>query len=304
MMTGIDLLHEPAPELLEKITREDLVAIAFGYYARLTPLQMLAFYNAVANNGCYMKPKIVKEIRNGVFVYKNRPEIMIKQICSEGTLKKVKNLLEGVVQRGTARVIRKAPYKIAGKTGTAKIYDVSVGDYVNRYVASFCGYFPADDPKYSCIVVEYNMRGINVYGSDVAAPVFKEIADKVYATRIDIKTKEIKIPDTLSFPEVSVGFRKDVEDIYQGLNMRLFYSGNNQEWVSVTKSADNKTITEKDCYKSFSGQKIPNVIGMKAKDAVYILEKAGMKVLVSGAGRVIGQKNLLESKTVELRLSI
>ncbi|HNW69323.1 MAG TPA: penicillin-binding transpeptidase domain-containing protein [Bacteroidales bacterium] len=296
--TGVDLYNETSPDF--PVRREDLTAIAFGYSVKLTPLQVLAFYNAVANNGTYMKPKIVKEIRNNSAVYQNNPEIMIRQICSESTINKVKKLLEGVVSRGTARVIRKAPYKIAGKTGTARIYDEELKEYVDRYCASFCGYFPADDPKYSCIVVEHNMRGVNVYGSDVAAPVFKEISDKVYATRVDIKTKEIKMPDTLSAPVLLIGYRKDVENIYGGLNLKLIYGGGNSQWVSVTK--DTRRIYEKD--KVIKAQRIPDVKGMKAKDAVWMLERAGLKVIVEGTGKVVEQLFTPEKKTVKIKLSL
>ncbi len=299
--SGIDLDNEPDPYLPIKI--EDLTAAAFGYSIKLTPLQVLGLYNAVANNGKYMQPKLVREIRrNGVLVYKNSPVVLINQICSEGTLKKVQHLLEGVVIRGTARNISKAPYKIAGKTGTARIWDEATVGYIDRYIASFCGYFPADDPKYSCIVVEYKMQGGEVYGSQVAAPVFKEIADKVFATRVDIKTKEIKMPDTLSIPLLPVGYRQDVEDVYTGLNVNLILKGGSSEWVNTARSDDYKTIYEKDV--TLPKSRIPDVKGMTAKDAVYVLEKAGLNVLVKGAGRVAGQRFLPEGKTVELILSL
>ncbi len=300
--SGIDLDNEPDPYL--PIKYEDLTAAAFGYSIKLTPLQVLGLYNAVANNGKYMKPKLVKEIRrNGVLIKENSPEVLIAQICSEATLKKVRSLLEGVVTRGTARNIRKAPYKVAGKTGTARIWDEATRGYIDRYIASFCGYFPADDPKYSCIVVEYKMQGSEVYGSQVAAPVFKEIADKVYATRVDIKSKEIKMPDTLSAPVVDFGYREDIENIYSGLNINLILKGGATEWVNTSRSDDLKRVYVKDNLVK-NNNKIPDVKGMKARDAVYLLEKAGWTVLLKGAGRVIEQKTVLGSKTIELILSV
>jgi len=217
-------------------------------------------------------------------------------------LKKVRALLEGVVTRGTARNIRKAPYKVAGKTGTARIWDEATRGYIDRYIASFCGYFPADDPKYSCIVVEYKMQGGEVYGSQVAAPVFKEIADKVFATRVDIKSRELKMPDTLSAPLLDIAFRQDVEDVYTGLNVNLIFKGRASDWVSTTPSDDYKRIYVNDM--NVKGSKIPDVKGMTAKDAVYLLEKAGMDVVVKGAGWVKEQRNNMENKTVELILSI
>lgn len=299
--SGIDLDNEPEPYL--PIKYEDLTAAAFGYSIKLTPLQVLGLYNAVANNGKYMKPKLVKEIRrNGVLIRENSPEVLIARICSEATLKKVRSLLEGVVTRGTARNISKAPYKVAGKTGTARIWDEATRGYIDRYIASFCGYFPADDPKYSCIVVEYKMQGSEVYGSQVAAPVFKEIADKVYATRVDIKSKVLKMPDTLSAPVVDFGYREDIENIYSGLNINLILKGGSSEWVSTSRSDDLKKVYVKD--NLIKNNKIPDVKGMKARDAVYLLEKAGWSVLVKGAGRVVEQKTVFENKTVELILSI
>lgn len=300
--SGIDLDNEPEPYL--PIKYEDLTAAAFGYSIKLTPLQVLGLYNAVANKGKYMQPQLVKEIRrNGILIKENSPKVLIDQICSEATLKKVQSLLEGVVTRGTARNLSKAPYKVAGKTGTARIWDEASKGYIDRYIASFCGYFPADDPKYSCIVVEYKMQGSEVYGSQVAAPVFKEIADKVYATRVDIKSKELKMPDTLSFPVLNVGYRQDVEDVYKGLNVNYIIKGGTSEWVSATRSDDYRKVYVND--KSVNNNsKIPDVKGMTAKDAVYLLEKAGMDVLITGIGRVNEQKNFIESKTVELTLSL
>jgi len=264
---------------------------------------VLGLYNAVANNGKYMQPKLVKEIsKDGIVVYQNSPEVLISRICSETTLKKVQNLLEGVVTRGTATNLSKAPYKVAGKTGTARIWDEATRGYIDRYIASFCGYFPADDPKYSCIVVEYKMQGSEVYGSQVAAPVFKEIADKVYATRVDIKTKELNMPDTLSAPLVLMGYRQDVEQIYSGLNMSLLYKGSGGDWINTERSDDYKRIYAND--KVIASAKIPDVKGMTAKDAVFLLEKAGLNVLVEGTGRVVRQTLSPGKNTVELKLSL
>jgi cell division protein FtsI (penicillin-binding protein 3) len=212
--------------------------------------------------------------------------------------------MEGVVIRGTAKNIKNSVYQIAGKTGTAKIYDPTVRSYIKNYVASFAGYFPADDPMYSCIVVEYNMKGTEVYGAQVAAPVFKEIADKVYATRVDIKSKEPLYTTPYIYPTVQVGNRNETEAVYKGLNLQIFPSGNSSEWVSVT--TDGKKISEKD--KVFSSNAIPDVIGMKAKDAVYILENLGLKVLIKGIGNVKTQsvkagEKILKNKVVVLTLS-
>ncbi len=282
--SGIDIDNEPQPRI--KVSYGDLLGIAFGYAIKITPMQVLTFYNAIANNGKYMKPMFVKEIkRTGVSVTKFNPVVIKEKICSDATLLKIKKLLEGVVIRGTATNIRNSVYKIAGKTGTAKIFDPVTKRYLKNYVASFAGYFPADDPKFSCIVVEYNMKGTEVYGAQVAAPVFKEIADRVYATRVDIKSKESPAPSVLSIPQVQVGYKLDIETIYQGLNFKLVPNGNTSDWVSI--SSFSNSIFEKD--KTFQTNIIPNVVNMKAKDAIYILESLGLTVIVKGKGTVSSQ---------------
>jgi cell division protein FtsI (penicillin-binding protein 3) len=295
--TGVDLANETPPNF--PIVKSDLTATSFGYSVKLTPLQILAFYNAVANNGRYMKPKVVKEFKYNNTSCVNFPEIVINKICSDKTLQKVQKLLEGVVERGTAHNIANSVYKIAGKTGTARIWDEDIRDYVDRYVASFCGYFPADDPKYSCIVVEYNMKGGEIYGSQVAAPVFKEIADKVYATRVDIKTKPLKMPDTLSAPCILTGYRTDVENIYSQLKYNPVYDGSGADWVSITKNVN--ALHQHD--KVIQGKEIPDVTGMTAKDAVYIVEQKGLNVVVKGAGRVVSQIFNPQKNQVVLTLS-
>ncbi len=301
--SGIDLDYEPTPRI--KISYGDLLGIAFGYALKVTPLQVLCFYNAVANSGKYMKPSFVKEIkRTGISVKKIEPQPLVDKICSDNTLAKMKKLLEGVVIRGTATNIRNSVYKIAGKTGTAKIYDPTAKSYIKNYVASFAGYFPADDPKYSCIVVEYNMKGTEVYGAQVAAPVFKEIADKVYATRVDIKSKETKQTYPIIYPSLPIGYRSETDAVYKGLNLQIVSGNNTSEWVSVTTSGNK--VFEKD--KIFSQTTIPDVMGMKAKDAVFILESFGLKVVINGLGKVKSQslkpgEKIYNHKVVVLTLS-
>ena len=282
--SGIDIDNEPQPRI--KVSYGDLLGIAFGYALKVTPMQVLTFYNAIANNGKYMKPMFVKEIkRTGVSITKFNPVVLKDKICSDATLLKIKKLLEGVVIRGTATNIRNSVYKIAGKTGTAKIYDPITKGYLKSYVASFAGYFPADDPKFSCIVVEYNMKGSEIYGAQVAAPVFKEIADRVYATRVDIKSKESTAPSVLSIPQVQVGYKSDIETIYQGLDFKFVPNGSSSDWVGI--STFSNSIFEKD--KTFQSNIIPNVVNMKAKDAIYMLESAGLTVIVKGKGTVSSQ---------------
>ena len=256
--------------------------IAHGYELMLTPLHTLTFYNAIANNGYYVRPQIVKHVKNANDIIQEFDTPYPEKIATKNSINTMKILLEGVVENGTADNIKHSNYKIAGKTGTAK--KVLNGRYVNRYYTSFAGFFPSDDPKYSCIVVIDNPKKYRIYGSDVAAPVFKEIADKIFISDdkyfTEIKEEEIKF----SFPQIRSGYRKDL--IYLSNNMGLSnHSVDESEWVK-TKLVDNSIYWEK----INSNQRyIPNVVGMTLKDAIYLLESRGLKVSFKGKGRVRSQ---------------
>ncbi|MDR0436857.1 MAG: transpeptidase family protein [Bacteroidales bacterium] len=225
---------------------------SMGYEVQLTPLQQLSFYNAVANNGRLMKPMFVEEIRSGGQIVKRfEPTVLESRIASEKTIKKVKGCLEGVVQNGTAKSLAKSPYKIAGKTGTAQINYNERGVERTRHRASFIGYFPADNPKYTCLVIVSNPSGIRVHGGEIAAPVFKEIADKVYATHLNM---EMELPDLEDFQPLKLVANTDKLD----------------EMKSSARSS----------------KQIPSVRGMTARDAVYVLESLGYKVMLNGRGIV------------------
>ncbi|MCD4834342.1 MAG: PASTA domain-containing protein [Bacteroidales bacterium] len=270
-----------------------LPQMSIGYEVRLTPLQMLTFYNAIANDGKMVQPKFVKGLMyHGDLVKIFDTKVLKQSICSRSTLRKVKIMLEGVVERGTAKNIRNTNYKIAGKTGTAQIANKESG-YIDKsrisYQASFAGYFPADNPKYSCIVV-VNAPSRNVYyGNIVAGPVFREIADKVYATNFEMydglnlatdeTTSEVKIPytknsykDELKYALTDLGINVNDKDVVS-------------DWVITTKldscvKLGNRTITE---------NLMPNVKGMGVKDAVFILENIGMSVELQGRGTILKQ---------------
>ncbi len=202
-----------------------------------------------------------------------------KKIATKNSINTMKLLLEGVVENGTADNIKHSNYKIAGKTGTAKkVYE---GRYINRYYTSFSGFFPSEDPKYSCIVVIDNPKKYRIGGSDVAAPVFKEIADKIFISDekyfTEIENEEFKF----SFPQIRSGFRKDL--VYLSNNMALSnHSTNESDWVR-TKLVDNSIYWEKINTNSIY---VPNVVGMTLKDAIFLLESRGLKVSFKGKGRV------------------
>jgi len=157
--------------------------MAYGYGLELTPLHTLTLYNAVANKGKMIKPFLVKSVKRTNKVKESYPtEVLVKKICSNQTLKKITMLLEGVVKNGTAKNIYNINFRIAGKTGTAQL--LKRGRHTKNYMTSFVGYFPLENPLYSCIVIIENPKGFRQYGSNVAAPVFKEVADKVYSSNI------------------------------------------------------------------------------------------------------------------------
>ena len=159
--------------------------MAHGYELQITPLQTLTFYNAIANDGKMVKPRFINEIRTMSKTLIEYPtEVLNDHIASKETITILQEMLEGVVLRGTAKNIKNNSYTIAGKTGTAQIAQNNAGYTKSNYKASFAGYFPASNPRFSCIVVINDPSEKSYYGSAVAAPVFKEIADKIFANNL------------------------------------------------------------------------------------------------------------------------
>ncbi|MFH1121438.1 MAG: penicillin-binding protein [Bacteroidota bacterium] len=284
---GLDIPGEGNPSIKDtksKIwSKVSLPWMSIGYEVAVTPLQTLAFYNAVANNGKMVKPQFVREIRlAGETVQSFTPIILLESITKNPeTLPKVRKLLEGVVEKGTATNLKNPVYKIAGKTGTAQIAQNNAGYNKSNYKASFVGYFPADHPRYSCIVVINNPRKGVYYGGSIAGPVFREIADKVFATRLD---HNIKTADTLpgSLPVSATGYIKDLETILKEINIQ--WTGDSQEYEYVRLNGSDSSLKMEP--RKTADLKIPDVTGMGARDAVFLLESAGLKVQVKGRGQV------------------
>lgn len=263
--------------------------MAFGYEVLISPMQTLMLYNAVANNGKMMKPYLVNAIQqNGITIKENEPVVLEEQICSEETLKQLKEALEGVVTSGTAKSLQNPFYTIAGKTGTALVANGKRGYADHIYQSSFAGYFPADKPQYSCIVVIKNKpHAKKYYGGAVAGPVFKEIADKLYALNVE-KHKVVK--RTTGIKKDSIGFyyagdTKDLKHVMNTLQVKYLDSASESSWSSVYASNFQPVINAKPVGK----KAMPNVIGMGLKDALYLLENMDMKVVVKGKGRVSAQ---------------
>jgi len=287
---GLGFLGEAEPRIKYPTDPDwwgpSLAWIAHGYEIKIAPIQTLTFYNAVANYGVMVKPKFVDEVReDGIPIRKFQTEVINPSLCSKTTLIKAQDMLKGVCIRGTGKNLKNRYYTIAGKTGTAVIANEDKG-YVNggakKYQASFCGYFPADNPKYSCIVVIVGPQGA-FYGGSVAGPVFRGIADKVYASYLDQGADSI--PKHREVPEVKPGVREDVMLFAQELGFKTQEQNMTADHVAVTNDSVTVFING---VNDIPGT-VPDVIGMGPSDATYLLEKSGYATKTNGFGRVYRQ---------------
>ncbi len=286
---GIQITGEPQPKIHRPGEKGwsgiSLPWMAYGYGFEITPLHTLTLYNAVANEGKMIKPVFVKNISKADEVEKDfETEVLNDKICSKKTLTKLKLMLEGVVERGTAKNIKGTHYRIAGKTGTAQILDN--GRYTQKYVTSFVGYFPAHQPKYSAIVLIKNPRGWQQYGNSVAAPVFKEIADNIYARDIALHMpmeKKVIVEEGV-LPLIKGGNQEELTMLCNELGIAT-HSQTEEEWVKSSRNG-----TSVNWKKAIAGKGlVPDVTGMTFRDALYLLEKSGLRVFYDGKGRVVTQ---------------
>ena len=303
---GEPLIRYPGDELWSGIT---LPMMSHGYEVRMTPLQVLNYYNTVANNGRMVKPRIVQSVNYyGKTIKEFRPEVIDPSICSKQTLEKVKQMLEGVVENGTAVNLNNEHFKIAGKTGTAQIanekYGYKLGTKVS-YQASFVGYFPAENPRYSCIVVVNSPSSDVYYGNLVAGPVFREIARKVYATSLDLQNGLHQEAGFLAeIPFSKNGHRHDLLTVLEHLEIPVRAGDGEDSWVSTRKTEDFIRLEPLTILENL----VPNVREMGVKDAVYLLESAGLKVIVQGRGKVTEQslppgKRIVKGEEIILKMS-
>ena len=246
--------------------------MAFGYGVSVTPLQTLTLYNAIANNGEMVKPQFVSEIKEwNKTIKKFDKQVINPKICSDETIKKLRAVLENVVKKGTGAKLYSKDFSMAGKTGTAQANYGKNGGNDKHYISSFVGFFPAENPKYSCIVVVHkpNTSGNNYYGADVAGPVFKRIAQKIFTD--SPSTNEVK-----------------------NLNKKIYKQEKSFDEYYVNSQSEIKVI--------------PNLKGMSGMDAVALLENMKLKVKVIGVGKVKSQsipagESLYRNKTIVLELS-
>jgi cell division protein FtsI (penicillin-binding protein 3) len=265
-----------------------LAWMSYGYESKMTPLQILTFYNAVANDGKMVKPWIVREIQDkGDVVDRMGSETLKHSIASRSTIRKAQEMLEGVCDYGTGKAIQSDIVKIAGKTGTAQISS-GRGYGKGLYLASFVGYFPADDPVYSMIVTVNKPQGA-YYGGAVAGPVFREVAEKVFAIHQKFDEKEEEEEESReSLPDIKSGVTRDVVAVMRSLDLR--YAGRKPGTPLARVEKGEKGITLKEV--AVKENQVPDVRGMGARDAVYLLEKSGLQVRLSGIGKVKRQSLL------------
>lgn len=283
--TGIHMKGEAVPVVrnpdMKGWSKVSLTSMSYGYEMQITPLQMLAFYNAVANNGRWVRPMLVKQIKLAdELIEDNAPYVLSEPICSPQTARKAQELLRGVVTHGTAKHIDNPHYAIAGKTGTAQ--KIINGKYqVGKYYTSFIGYFPANKPKYSMITVVDSPQGDNIdllYAGAVAAPVFKEVADRIVAYDIRMHAP-IRAGGRQMRPEAGLlaGYADDLHTISTTLNINSEPS--TEGWVEATPNGRWKSRPTRP-------DRVPDVRGLTLRDALFLLENRGFRVMVDGRGKV------------------
>lgn len=289
--SGIDLKGETQPTIKTPKSKSwsatSLPWMSFGYEVLISPLQTLMLYNAVANNGTMMKPYLVNEVqKSGMVLTAFEPQVMEERIASEKTIQLLQECLNGVCQdpHGTGfSLFKEAPYKVAGKTGTSLMANGARGYADHIYQSSFAGYFPAADPKYSCIVVIRNKPfAKKYYGAAVAGPVFKEIADKLYAlnNNTELPSSITQRKDSSSY--LYAGSMNDMKHILSTVEWKFQDSTSTQDWGRLYARNGERVMRGQ----PVSEKKMPDVRGMGLKDALYLLENMQLKVIARGRGKV------------------
>jgi cell division protein FtsI (penicillin-binding protein 3) len=310
-LTGIDLKGEIKPTIYTPRSKRwsniTLPWMAFGYNLTVSPLQILTLYNAVANQGRMMKPYLVNEIReDGRPLHQFQPTILKDSICSKSTLHQLQECLEGVVLEGTGKKLKSNNYRIAGKTGTALVANGSRGYADNIYQSTFVGYFPADNPQYTIIVsIKNKPHAVNHFGSSVAGPVFKEISDQIYLLKVNrghntINAFQINDSSWYSY----AGYTKDIKKVTTELGVSIVPNEAKGNYSRIYRQDGNNVLSSQ----QISMKKMPVLLGMGLKDAVYLCENLGLKVIMKGRGKVSTQtipagQDITKGQTVNIQLN-
>ena len=299
------IIYAPGDKMWSKVS---LPSMAIGYASMITPLHTLTFYNAIANKGKMMKPYFIENLqKNGIVYQKYGPQEISGSICSRKTIEQVQKALRGVIVEGTGKMINDPRYNISGKTGTARV--AFNGKYIDaqgyrKHQASFAGFFPSENPKYSAIVVLYSVKTrANFYGGSWAAPVFKKIADIIYSTSPEWKNPLDSIKEGgPGQAKLLAGNTKALETALSLAPSQINEINTSQEWL--LKDSTGESLIAGNIHKGT----IPNVLGMGLKDALYLLENMGYRVSFQGRGKIISQNPIANTQMdkngiIEIQLS-
>ena len=279
--------------------------MSIGYETQIPPLNILTFYNAIANDGVMVRPKFVKAaVKDGQIIQEYPTEVIREKIASESTLEKIRTILEKVVSQGQAKPAGSKQFAVAGKTGTAQISQGAAGYTAGgrKYLVSFCGYFPADAPKYS-LIVSIQKPGLPASGGLMAGSVFSKIAERVFAKNLSYELKNAIDSTTVVIPDVKSGDLAETSYVLGKLNVPTEGKTSKTSWGRVEEDSVGVKLEQQNLKTGI----MPNVVGMGVKDAVYLLEKAGLKVNIAGVGKVTRQSipsgnKYLKGQTVALQL--
>jgi cell division protein FtsI (penicillin-binding protein 3) len=311
LKSPIDLTDVPSPMMApldQKGSAEgNMLWMSFGYGIQVSPLQTLTLYNAVANNGKMMKPYLVNSLQsNGNIIKQFLPTALEENICKPSVINDAKTSMEMVVTEGTAKkAFKDMPFSVAGKTGTAHVSDGKIKYDDGVYQATFVGYFPADKPQYTCIVViRTKPHAASHFGGTLAAPVFREIATRLYAMYVEKKNPSLYAVAKDSSAYFYAGFTRDIKNVYGTMHIGFTDSVAQNNWSSVYPHNDQPLVRTN----LVQQQVMPNVRGMGLKDAIYLLENMGVKVAIKGKGKIRTQSlapgaTLAKGVTVLLELS-
>ncbi len=300
---GISIPGEANPLIKETKSNDwsglTLPQMSYGYESLITPLQTLTLYNTIANDGKMVRPRFEKTIkRNGIIIKTFKTEIIEEQIVKKSTIKKAKQMLEGVVQNGTGKNLNITAFKVGGKTGTAQIAKIgfkkgtsktAYGDAGNRdYQASFVGYFPADKPLYTCIVIINSPSNGIYYGGLVAGPVFKEIAEKVYSNSLDFLEPINNKQNLLTNAPASIKSQNnDMLIVSNALQLKTKTNATDDDYVSRNvNDSMHISLQSNNLESQLKKGIVPNLNGLSAKDALFLLENSGFHVKLVGMGSV------------------
>ena len=271
-----------------------LAWMSIGYETQIPPISTVTFYNAIANNGKMMKPRFIsKVVKNGEVIKEFPPEVIKPRICKEKTLKEMQTILEHVVSQGLGRKAGSKSFKVAGKTGTAQVSQ-GAGGYktgVTNYLLSFAGYFPADNPRYSCIVC-IQKSGLPASGGGMSGVVFHHIAEGIMARHLKLSVEDARDSASIFIPDVKNGNILAADYVLKHIGVNTdckwdgpYSSGNNLVWGTALRNAKGVGLSKMKTYSNV----VPNVVGMGASDAVYLLESRGLKTRIKGRGKVKSQ---------------